>query len=194
MSVFSPYTTYKVAYPALKPGYIIKIADRFYIVITVRNNRPTIAITGAKATKYTLDLSNSSTFEQLHGELKKNRIVHLQYLAIDTGNTPNLYWGTEPLLSKDVDGTISTTVAGLTNPIGIDRWSYDPAMRLAIIQTATQNYYFEILEYEVVPYEGTPTKPYLQIFANGQAILIESESVEKSLQLIALKRNKRQED
>jgi len=194
MSVFSPYTIYKVAFPFLKPGYIVKIGDKFYIVITARNNRPKAAVTGAKTTKYTLDLSNGAAYEQLHGELKKNRIVHLQYVAIDAANTPNIYWGTEPLMSKDYDDTMDTTRMGITNPIAVDRWSYDPSMRLSVIQTATQNYTFEIMEYEVTPYEGTPERPYLQIFANGQAILIESAGVEKSLQRLALAKNRRQED
>jgi len=190
MSVFTPYTTYRVHYPALKPGYIIKIGDKFYQVITARNNRPKIAISGAQTAKVVLYLTTVAQYEQLHGEMKKNRIVHLQYVSIDQAQTVNMYWGTEPLFSKDYDDTVDTTRAGLTNPIGIDRWSYDPSMNLSIKQAGTQNYYFEIMEYEVIPYEGTPPRPYLHIMANGQAILVESAESERTMSLIAA--NKRQ--
>ena len=144
------------------------------MVITARNNRPLIAVSGAVTTYTTFDVSILAAYEQLHGELKKNRIVHLQYLAIDQAQAINLQWGTEPVFSKDVDATMTTARAGLTNPIAIDRWSYDPAMRLAFKQAGTQNYYFEIMEYEVTPYEGEPPAPYLHLMANGQAILVES--------------------
>jgi hypothetical protein len=191
MSVFSPYTVYKVAFPFLRPGYLIKVGDKYYMVITARNNRPIVTLTGAQ-TKFDLDVGQSSPagLECMAGELKKNRIVHIQYVAIDTANTPTLYWGVEPLLSKDVEVTLSTTMAGLTNPIAVDRWSYDPSMRLLITQTATQNYYFEIMEYEVTPYEGVPDRPYLQIMANGQAILVESPGTEKTLGLLNAARSK----
>jgi len=191
MSVFTPYAIYKVAFPFLKPGYIIKISDKYFMVITARNNRPVIALTGA-LTKFDLDVGQSTPagLECMAGELKKNRIVHIQYVAIDTGNTPTLYWGTEPLLSKDVEVTISTTMAGLTNPIAVDRWSFDPSMRLLVTETASNNYYFEIMEYEVTPYEGTPDGTYLQIMANGQAILVENEGTVKTLQRLAAARQK----
>ena len=191
MIVFSPYAIYKVAFPFLKPGYIIKISDKFYMVITARNNRPKVALTGA-LTKFDLDIGQSTPagLECMAGELKKNRIVHIQYVAIDTGNTPTLYWGTEPLLSKDVEVTLSTTIAGLTNPIAVDRWSYDPSMRLLVTETASQNYYFEMMEYEVTPYEGVPDRPYLQIMANGQAILVDNEGTKETLNLLAAARSK----
>jgi len=191
MSVFTPYEIYKVAFPFLKPGYIIKISDKYYMVITARNNRPIVALTGA-LTKFDLDVGQSSPagLECMAGELKKNRIVHIQYVAIDTANTPTLYWGTEPLLSKDVEVTLSTTIAGVTNPIAVDRWSFDPSMRLLVTETASQNYYFEIMEYEVTPYEGVPDRPYLQIMANGQAIMVESPNTEKTLSRLTAARSK----
>jgi hypothetical protein len=185
MSTFSPYSVYRVAFPLLKPGYLIKVADKYYMVITARNNRPIVTLTGVQ-TKFDLDVGQSSPagLECMAGELKKNRIVHIQYVSIDTGNTPTLYWGVEPLLSKDVEVTLSTVRAGLTNPIAVDRWSYDPSMRLLVTQTATQNYYFEMMEYEVTPYEGVPDRPYLQILANGQAILVDSEATRKTLSML----------
>jgi len=191
MSVFTPYTIYKVAFPFLKPGYIIKISDKYYMVITARNNRPVVTLTGVQ-TKFDLDVGQSTPagLECMAGELKKNRIVHIQFVGIDTDNKPTLYWGTEPLLSKDVEVTIDTTRAGVTNPIAIDRWSFDPSMRLLITQSADQNYYFEMMEYEVTPYEGVPDRPYLQIMANGQAIMVESPSTEKTLSRLTAARSK----
>jgi hypothetical protein len=191
MSVFEPYVIYKVAFPFLRPGYLIKIMDKYYMVITARNNRPIVTLTGAQ-TKFDLDVGQSSPagLECMAGELKKNRIVHIQYVAIDQANTPTLYWGTEPLLSKDVEVTLSTANANVVSPIAVDRWSYDPSMRLLVTQSATQNYYFEIMEYEVTPYEGVPDRPYLQIMANGQAILVESPGTEKTLSLLNAPRSK----
>jgi len=188
MSVFTPYTSYKVAFPALKPGYIIKIGDKYYMIITARNNRPKTTVSGAQTSKYDLYISTTSAMEQLHGEMKKNRIVHIQYLALGQAQTVNLYWGTEPLLSKDVDDTLDTTRSGLGNPIGIDRWSYDPSMHLAIKQSGTQDYYLEIMEYEVVAYAGEPPRPYLQILANGQAILVETAGKEQTLQSLTTRK------
>jgi hypothetical protein len=57
-------------------------------------------------------------------------------------------------------------------------------MRLLVTQSATQNYYFEIMEYEVTPYEGVPDRPYLQILANGQAILVDSDATKKTLSML----------
>jgi hypothetical protein len=184
MSVFTPFTVYKVAFPFLKPGYIIKVADKYYMVITARENRVKISISGAQTSKVALYLTTLAPYEQLHGELKKNRIVHIQYLGLDQSATVNLYWETEPLLSKDYDDTIDLTRAGIANTVGVDRWSYDSSMYLSIKQSGTQNYYFEIMEYEVTPYEGEPDRPYLQIMANGQAIMVESPNTEKTLRLL----------
>ena len=190
MSVFSPYTVYKVAFPFLKPGYLIKISDKYYMVITARNNRAKISISGAQTSKVVLYVTTSAAYEQLHGELKKNRIVHIQYLGLGQAQTVNLYWGTEPALSKDYDDTMDTTRAGLTNPIAIDRWSFDTSMNLSIKQAGTQDYYFELMEYEVTPYEGVPDRPYLQIMANGQAILVDNEGTKETLGLLTAARQK----
>lgn len=186
MSAFTPYTNYRVSMPWLQPGNIIKIQDKFYMVVTTRHNRKTVALSGA-TTKTALSVDTLAAYESLTGNLNKNRIVHLQYVAIDTGNTPEFFWGTQPLQSKDVDDTISTTTAGLTNPLPVDRWSYDNSMRLLVTQSATQNYYFEIVEYEIVSYAGTPPRPYTQIMANGQAIVVETEEQISAMAALKLK-------
>jgi len=182
---FTPYTTYRVHYPSLKPGYLMKIGDKFYMVITVRENRKTFQFTTAQTkTPLAIETATPAGLESMTGKLTKNRVVHLQYVGIDAG-TPTLYWGTEPLLSKDVEETIDATRAGISNPIAIDRWSYDDAMRLLLTQAAvTINYYFQIMEYEVVPYEGTPTRPYLHLMSNGQAMLVESEETAKTVSML----------
>ena len=191
---FTPYTNYKVAFPSLKPGYIIKIQDKYYMVITARHNRPLVTFTSLQ-TKLELDKdtkdSNNVSCEDLAGELTKERIVNIQYLAIDA-STPSIYWGTEPMMSKDVDRAIDTIRVGVSNPIAVDRWSYDPSMHLLITQGATTiNYYFEIMEYEVTPYAGTPPMPYLQIMANGQAILVEASETQDTLSLLQKSREKK---
>jgi hypothetical protein len=171
---FKPVERYEVALPTLKAGHIIHVGpdfDKGYVqVITVRHNRKKVAISGAKTTLYDLTISTDSSFESLHGNLKKNRIVHLRYLGVDTnGVTTNLWWLTQPLQSKDVEESISTDTAKYdTSPITIDRWSYDDSQYLRLKQTGTQNYYIDIAEYEVVEYPAKP-KEFLHIFANGQA-------------------------
>jgi hypothetical protein len=187
MSAFTPYTNYRTAMPWLEPGNIIKIQQSLYMVVTVRHNRKTVALSGAQ-TKLALAVDSGTTYESLTGNLQKNRIVHLQYVAIDQENTPEFFWGTQPLQSKDVDDTMSTTTASLSNPLPVNRWSYDSSMRLLVTQSATQNYYFEIVEYEIVAYAGSPPRPYYQIMANGQAILVQTQ--EQSDAMAALKLGK----
>lgn len=180
MSVFTPFTNYRVHFPALRPGDKIKIQDKFYMVITVRENRPKFAIASAQQ-KAEIDITNNAIAagaECMAGLLTKNRVVHIQYVSVDTAIATQFYWGTEPLMSKDVDLAlgVDTTRAGLTNPLIVDRWSYDVSMHLLVTQPSTQNYYFEVMEYEVTPFAGTPDRPYLQIMANGQAIMVADDA------------------
>lgn len=185
MSVFTPYSRYQTAYQVLKPGDVIKIQDAYYLVITVRHNRKLVALTGAQ-TKLALNVSTLAAYESLHGNLQKNRITHIQYVAITESNTPEFYWGTQPLQSKDVDDTLNVVTAGLDNPIAVDRWSYDISMYLFVSESGSQNYYFEVIEYEIVSYAGTPPRPYLQIMANGQAVFVETQTTESVMNAIKL--------
>lgn len=146
-------------------------------MITVRHNPKKVAITGAKTTLYDLYITTDTTYESLHGNLKKNRIVHLQYLGVsEAAVTSELWWLTQPLLSKDVEESIDTVRAPLDPGISIDRWSYDESQFLRLKQTATQNYYIKIIEYEVVEYPGKPDGDFLHIFANGQAQFVRAGS------------------
>jgi len=154
------------------------------MVITARNNRKKITFTTAQ-TKTELDTNtsdyNSVKCTDLAGDVKVNRVVHIQYVAFDA-STPQFYWGTEPMLSKDVDQALDTTRAGVTNPIAVDRWSFTVEQHLLLTQPATSiNYYFELMEYEITTYAGIPDRPYLQIMANGQAILVENQDTKKTL-------------
>lgn len=181
MSYFKPYDIYATRLPVLKPGHLLKIGAKFYQVIVVRRNRKKISVSGAQTNKYIFYTATGAEFTPMVGNLNTNRIVHLQYVSIDQDTNTVFYWGTEPLQSKDRAEPMQTWGANLLAPLEIDRWSFDEAMNLQVTQAATQNYYFEIIEYEVVEYEGTPTRPYLYIMANGQAIFVSEEEVAKSL-------------
>jgi hypothetical protein len=159
--------------PVLKAGHFLKIGTDFYQILTVRRNRQRHEVSGAITEAKALNVSENAAYEPLHGNLKKDRVVHLQYVAVETAAvTSVLYWGTVPLLSKDYAISISTVTAPVDAPLEIDRWSFDESMRLALTQSATQIYDFECVEYEVTKYEGVP-KMYLHIMANGQAIFVE---------------------
>lgn len=146
----------------------------FLQVVTVRNNPYKISISGAKTSLYDLVKSTDTTYESLHGNVKVNRIVHIQYLGLGQAQNTYLWWLTQPLLSKDVDEAITNTIAPIDNPMEIDRWSYDDSQYLRIKQDGTQDYYFNIIEYEVVGYPGKPDGDFLHVFANGQAQFVKS--------------------
>lgn len=185
MSYFKPYDVYATRLPVLKPGHLLKIGDKFYQVIVVRRNRKKVAVSGAKTSKYIFYTTTGEEFTPMVGNLNTNRVVHLQYVSIDQDTNTVFYWGAEPLLSKDRAETLQTWGANLLAPLEIDRWSFDEAMNLQITQADSQNYYFEIIEYEVVAYAGTPTRPYLYVMPNGQAIFVSEEATAKSLAELA---------
>ena len=85
-----------------------------------------------------------------------------------------LWWLTQPLLSKDVDEAITSAIAPIDNPMEIDRWSFDDSQYLRVKQADTQDYYFSIIEYEVVSYPAKPDGDFLHIFANGQAQFVKA--------------------
>jgi len=180
MSYFNPFTRYETRLPTLRPGHIIRIADKYYMIVTKRTNPKKVTTTGAQ-TDYRFKTETSSTFTDMHGKLSLNRIVHIQYVAIDVDTNTRFNWGTQPLQSKDVNNNIQTWAANLSAPMEVDRWSYEEEMHLYVTTAATQNFYFMLIEYEVVPYLGEPTTPFLHIMANGQAIFVEHEGIQKTL-------------
>ena len=159
------------------------------MIIQVRHNRKAVAVTGSQ-TNYILALDNSNTagttstfLESMTGNLNKNRIVHIEYVGLTIADTPEFIWGTQPLQSKDVADTLNANLAGATNPIEVDRWSYDQSMRLLVTQgTVSQVYYFDIVEYEIVAYAGTPTQPYWQLLSNGAGIYVASDAQATNIQ------------
>jgi hypothetical protein len=189
MSAFSPYQIWKAAYPELKAGELFKIQKEYYMIIQVRHNRKAVAVTGSQ-TNYILALDNANTagttstfLESMTGNLNKNRIVHIEYVALTVADTPEFIWGTQPLQSKDVADTLSVTLASVTNPIEVDRWSYDQSMRLLVTQgNVSQVYNFDIVEYEIVAYSGTPTQPYWQLLSNGAGIFVATDAIAQNIQ------------
>jgi len=189
MSAFTPYQIWKSAYPELKAGELFKIQSNYYMIIQVRHNRKAVSVINAQ-TNYILALDNSSTsgtsstlLESMTGNLNKNRIVHIEYVGITVADTPEFIWGTQPLQSKDVADTINANLAGATNPMEVDRWSYDQSMRLLVTQGAvSQVYYFDIVEYEIVAYAGTPQQPYWQLLSNGAGIYVATDAIAKNIQ------------
>ena len=186
---FTPYQIWKAAYPELKAGELLKIQNQYYMIIQVRHNRKAVAVTGSQ-TNYILALDNSNTvgttstfLESMTGNLNKNRIVHIEYVGLTIADTPEFIWGTQPLQSKDVADTLNADLAGATNPIEVDRWSYDQSMRLLVTQgNVSQVYYFDIVEYEIVAYAGTPTQPYWQLLSNGAGIYVASDAQATNIQ------------
>jgi hypothetical protein len=186
---FTPYQIWKAAYPELKAGELFKIQNQYYMIIQVRHNRKAVAVTGAQ-TNYILALDNANTagttstfLESMTGNLNKNRIVHIEYVGLTVADTPEFIWGTQPLQSKDVADTLNANLAGSTNPIEVDRWSYDQSMRLLVTQgNVSQVYYFNIVEYEIVAYAGTPTQPYWQLLSNGAGIFVATDAIAKNIQ------------
>jgi hypothetical protein len=181
---FTPYNIWKAAYPELKAGELFKIQNQYYMIIQVRHNRKAVAVTGSQ-TNYILALDNASTagtsstfLESMTGNLNKNRIVHIEYVGLTIADTPEFIWGTQPLQSKDVADTLNANLAGTTNPIEVDRWSYDQSMRLLVTQgNVSQVYYFDIVEYEIVAYAGVPTQPYWQLLSNGAGIYVANDAI-----------------
>ena len=181
---FTSYQIWKAAYPELKAGELLKIQNLYYMIIQVRHNRKAVAVTGIQ-TNYILALDNNNTagttstfLESMTGNLNKNRIVHIEYVGITVADTPEFIWGTQPLQSKDVADTLNANLAGATNPIEVDRWSYDQSMRLLVTQGAvSQVYYFDIVEYEIVAYAGTPQQPYWQLLSNGAGIYVANDAI-----------------
>jgi len=175
---FQPYDVYDARLPKLKPGFFIEIGGKFYQIMVVRNNRQDVDdIAAAYADPgRVLNVGTAAAYEALHGNLDVGRIVQIQYVSV-ANDTPEvlLKWGTEPLFSKWVNLYIGNNHADLSHPIQVDRWSYDAEMRLSVIKAiGAQTLWFEIVEYEVVPWEKTPPKKYLKILANGQAVFVEA--------------------
>ena len=173
---FVPYSIYEPRLPKLKPGFFLNISGKFYQIMSVRNNRQSISIDGAYAEPgRALNASTDNTYEALHGNIDVGRVVQIQYLALTTTQDVLFRWGTEPLLSRWRPLYINSNGAGLTNPLQVDRWSFDESMHIKVVKDAgSQTLWLEIIEYEVTPWEKTPPKKYLKILPNGHAVFVEA--------------------
>ena len=190
---FQPYSVFDARLPKLKPGFFLEIAGKFYQIMVVRNNRQLVAMragtpigAGAHAEPgYVLNSSSNAQYQALHGGLDQERVVQIQYVSLTVAAADGvipptipwilLRWGTEPLFSKVRPLYIDANAASLTNPLQLDRWSYDKEMRLSIIKAAgNQDMWLEIIEYTVTLWKKTSPKRYLKILANGQAVFVEA--------------------
>ena len=190
---FQPYSIFDARLPKLKPGFFLEIAGKFHQIVVVRNNRQLVAMragtpigAGAHADPgYALNVTSNAQYTSLHGAIDLERVIQLQYVSLTVAAADGvipptipwilLRWGTEPLFSKIVALYIDANSASLTNPLQLDRWSYNPEMRLAVIKAAgVQDMWLEIVEYAVTLWAKTPPKKYLKILANGQAVFVEA--------------------
>jgi len=174
---FQPYSIYDVRLPKLKPGFFFEVGGKFYQIMAVRNNRQDIDLAAAYPDPgLVLNTTTNNAYEALHGNLETGRVVHLQYISLANAAPTVLFkWGTEPLFSKVLNLYIGGNHASLTNPLQVDRWSYDPEMRLAAIKLiGAQTLWLEIVEYTVIAWEKTPPKRYLKILADGEAVFVEA--------------------
>jgi len=174
---FVPYAIYEPRLPKLRPGFFMNIAGKFYQIMDVRNNRQPVDLAGAYTESSPLILNSTTNviYEALHGNMEVLRVIQLQYFALTTTLDTLLRWGTNPLLSKWRNVYINSNGAGLTNPLQIDRWSYDREMRLAVVKAVgAQTLWLEIVEYEVTSWDKTPPKKYLKILENGDAVFVEA--------------------
>ncbi|MBA7657571.1 hypothetical protein ES703_65510 [subsurface metagenome] len=172
---FQPFVIYSSRLPYLKPGHFIKAAEKMYQVVVARHNRQPLALDAGEVTSdIALNTSTDEAFQALHGKLDVGRIVQIQYLALTTGVDVIFKWMKEPLGSKWVNIVYDSAVAAVDAPVEVDRWSYDPELRLAYTKDAgAQTVYFEMVEYEVKATTLTP-KRYLKILPNGQTVFIDA--------------------
>lgn len=171
---------YRLALPVLKVGHVIKAGagskggSGFWVVEKVMEGRALIN-ESAIVTKKKWIASSGDAYKQVSGNLDTERIVHLQYLgALDT-NDALLYWMKDPLFSPEVDSTVNSTIAPDTNPLRLDKWSYDQSMFMAVTAAAAVNHQFivETVNYLVDPLKGKPPQKYLEITVEGNATFVE---------------------
>jgi len=174
---FVPYTIYGAKLPILKAGFFFAISDKFHQIVEVRPNRQDFDIGAAYPDPgLILNVTTGAIYEALHGSIDLGRVVHLMYLALTAAAPTVLFrWGTEPLLSRWRAFNIGSNHAGLTNPLTVDRWSYDKEMRMALIKLiGAQTLWLETVEYATQVWAEEPPKQYLKILPNGQAVFVKA--------------------
>ncbi len=174
---FIPYQIVADRLPKLKAGHIFKIGEIFYEIAEVRRDRVqfveavVIPVSPPKRLNTTQALPAPATYTPIVGDLDNARIVHLQYVSFSTVNPVTLYWGVEPMLSKAAALPLQSILAGLTAPFEIDKWTYNEAMNIGLsgLLVAPQTLTFEVIEYAVKKFVGTPPR-YLELLPNGEGV------------------------
>src|SRR3990170_5837727 len=151
---------YRLALPVFKVGHIIKAGggskggSGFWVITKVMEGRIKIAETGA-ITKKKWVASSGDAYKQVSGNIDTQRIVHLQYMGCLQTTASLMYWMKDPLFSPETDSSVDSTIAPDTNPVRLDKWSYDQSMFMAVsIAAGTQDFVIETVNYEVEEYKG----------------------------------------
>lgn len=176
---FNPRVIYEPRLPKLRPGFFIQIGAKFYQIQDVRENNQFVDLVLGYADTAPLIINSTTNaiYQGMTGNVDQSRVIHIQYLALTTAIGVLLRWGTDPLLSKWINIYLTANAAGLTNPLTVDRWSYGIEMRFSASTAGVagaQLLWFNIVEYTVVAYDGTPPKKFLRILDNGMAVFIEA--------------------
>lgn len=178
--VLKYHEDYRLALPVFKVGHIIRAgggskgSSGFWVITKVMEGRIKIPETGA-LTKKKWVAASGDTYKQVSGNIDTQRIVHLQYMGCLDAVDALVYWMKDPLFSPETDSTVNSTIAPDTNPIRLDKWSYDQAMFMAVsIAAGTLNFLVETVTYEVEEYKGqTAPSKYLEITSEGNAFFVE---------------------
>ncbi len=171
---------YRVALPVLKVGHVIKAGggskggSGFWKIENVMEGRILIN-ENAIVTKKKWVATGGDAYKQVSGNLDTGRIVHLQYLGALDANDALLYWMKDPLFSPENDSTVNSTIAPDTNPLRLDKWSYDQSMFMAVTAAAAVNHQLvvETVNYNVEALPGGVPRRYLEITAGGNATFVE---------------------
>ncbi|GEM_PF-4224840 len=174
------YENYRLALPVLKVGHIIKAGSGskggtgFWIIRKVMEGRVLINESSIVTKKKWVSASGDA-YRQVSGNLDTQRIVHLQYLAALDANDALIYWMKDPLFSPENDSTVNSTIAPDTNPLRLDKWSYDQSMFMAvtIASSADRRLIVETVNYEVQALGGQAPRKYLEITSEGNATFVE---------------------
>ena len=180
---FQPTQVFEEALPILKVGHVVRAGagkkggTGFWVIKRVMIGRKRIIDTSVRS-RYKWNQASDTSYNDIVGDVDLNRIVHLRYIACEQTVDTIMYWGKDPLMSKDVEDVINSYVAPEGSPLKLDKWSYDQSQFLAITKVITeQDFVIEFINYELVPSpEYTDLKPpkrYLSVTAEGNATYIE---------------------
>lgn len=173
---FEPYSLFAARLQALEVGYLIKAAAKVWTVSEVRRLRIPIPLTAGEEDHALTTSTDNPEYAVLHGNLKVNRIIHLQYISCTSEDDVLLKWQLEPLLSRFANITMDSVMFPRTHPLEVNRWSYDEELHIKYTLEAalTQTLYFENMEYRVIEYKAALPKGQLmlKILPDGHARMV----------------------